>query len=195
MFDGLTGMDWMFITAALAFGFGVVKFMFVAKAGSKAAVPSAMPDVKAQSGKEASPAEENVVRDKQFSADGRWELSRIDESPLEQPSDHSGEKSPRGAAWFELLDVPRTASAKEIEQAFERKWTQFSPGRLTSLLADLNFIANGGLEPSMPKMLEVESMRAASLAAELKSMLSKFLHDIEGAHEEGLFRRRQGYMD
>jgi hypothetical protein len=195
MFDGLIGMDWIFIAAALVFGFGVVKFMLVAKAGAKAAAPLAMPDVQAQSGKEAVPAEENLGSDKQLSAYSRRELSHIDESPIEQMSDRTSEKLPRGSAWFELLDVPRTASAKEIEQAFERKWAEFSPGRLTSLLTELNVIANGGLAPSMPKGPEVESMKAASLAAELKLMLGKFLRDMEVARDEGLLRRRQGHVD
>ncbi len=44
MFDGLSGMDWLFIVAALALGFGVVKFMLVAKPGQKAAVPSVLLD-------------------------------------------------------------------------------------------------------------------------------------------------------
>ena len=195
MFDGLSGMDWLFIAAALALGFGVVKFLLVAKPDQNAAVPSKTPDVQSQARQEAVPPESNGRSDKQMSADGSWELPRIDASPIEQVSDHAGGQSPTRLAWFDLLDLPRTASAFEIEQAFDRKWAPFTSGRLTSLMADLSVISNGGLEQSMPKQLEVQSMRAALLADQLKSLLSKLLHDMETARHEGLVRRSQGHMD
>ena len=35
MFDGLTGMDWVFVVSALVFGFGVVKFMLSVKGSAQ----------------------------------------------------------------------------------------------------------------------------------------------------------------
>ena len=193
MFDGLSGLDWMFVGAALAFGFGVVKFVLVIKGSQKSAVPSVWATSEGQASTASAVGRMGV--EPVMSADCRRDLPRIDEAEAETSPDRIGEKVTTGAAWFELLGVPRTASGTEIEEAFERKWGQFAPDRLTNLMTDLHFIANGGLEPSMPKQLEVQSMKAAVLAEQLESMLGRFLHEIEAAREEGLRRRRQGRMD
>lgn len=98
-------------------------------------------------------------------------------------------------SWFELLDIPRTASAQEIEQAFARKWFEFGPDRVTRLMTDLSFIADGGMAQTLPKTLELRSIKAAVMAQQLKSALGMLLHDMEAARDEGLMRRRQGLMD
>ena len=195
MFDGLSGMDWIFIAAALALGFGVVKFMLAAKPGEKPAVPSVLPDTQVAPVQQAQHGAEGPAVEKQTSADGRWELSRTDESVVEQQPGKAAEASTGRPIWFELLDIPRTASAQEIEKAFARRWSQFGHGRLTRFMTDLSFIADGGLETSMPKQLEMQSMKAAVMAQQLNSMLERFLHDMQAAREEGLMRRRQGHMD
>jgi len=43
MFDGLSPMDWLFLLAALALGFGVVKFMLAQRPGGPAPPPKAPP--------------------------------------------------------------------------------------------------------------------------------------------------------
>ena len=195
MFDGLNGMDWLFIAAALALGFGAVKFMLVAKPGAKPAVPSVLPDTQVAPVHQAQHGPEGLPVEKQTSAGGRWELSRIDESEVEPQTGKVADASTGSPIWFELLDIPRTASAQEIDLAFTLRWSQFGHERLTRFMTDLTFIADGGLETSMPKQLRMQSMMAAVMAQQLKSMLERFLLDMQAAREEGLMRRRQGHID
>ena len=194
MFDGLSPMDSMFIGAALALGFGVVKFMLVAKPGQKPAVSSVMPESTPAAQDEATAAGSKKFGE-QVSAGGQWEIARIDDAPIELGQGPTGEKHTGGATWFELLDVPRTATEVEIEQAFAQKVSQFGPSRLQNIMLDLGFIAYGGLERSMHKQLQLQSLQAAVTAEQLKSMLGTLLNYMEAAREEGLLRRRQGKVD
>ena len=130
-----------------------------------------------------------------LSADGRREVSRNDDAHVVQVAEESQELLRGGVAWFEMLDVPRTASVAEIEEAFARKWSEFKPGRLTSLMTDLAFIADGGLEQSMPPKLEVDLTNLVAVASELKSLLGRVFQDMESARTEGLTRRYQGKLD
>lgn len=50
MFDGLSPMDWLFLIAALALGFGVVKFMLAHRSDGRAASDSARPQAPADPG-------------------------------------------------------------------------------------------------------------------------------------------------
>ena len=161
MFEGLSGLDWVFIVAALALGFGVVKFALSEKPGQKAAAPSAVSDA----------------------------------TVPQEPPGKAAEANTRPPTWFELLDIPQTASTEDIEHAFERKCSQFVPGSPASLMTDLKFIADGGLDRSMPKDLQLRSIKAAVMAQQLKATLDALLHDIAAARHEGLMRRRQGQID
>lgn len=179
MFDGLSGMDWVFIAAALALGFGVVKFMLVQKGASKAdaAVPArpAVPSVRPGGLAESTSDPEAVVDQGQ----GQGERSGLDEGP----------------AWFDVLGVPRSASEEKIHEAFQRRLGEFAPQRLTSLMMDLKFIGDGQLEASMSPALMERSKQVAVLAEQLRASLEQYLYDLEGARDQGLMRRRQGRSD
>ncbi len=178
MFDGLSGMDWLFIVAALALGFGVVKFMLVAKPGQKAAVPSVPLDGGSAPMHQA-PQEAHGVKNTQPGGTA----SGSPDGEVARP------------AWFELLDIPRTASAEAIEQAYAQRWFEFGADGAGRLMADLSFIANGGLAQAMPKQMELQSLKAAVTAQQLKSVMATLLREMEEARDEGLMRRRQGLMD
>jgi hypothetical protein len=62
-------------------------------------------------------------------------------------------------------------------------------------MADLCFIADGGLEAAGPQQLAARSMKASMTAQQLKLMVFNFVRDMEGARQEGLARRRQGLVD
>jgi hypothetical protein len=178
MFDGVTGMDWLFLVAALALGFGVVKFMMVAHAVPKAAVPAVtIGSVPVQA-----PKAHGVECAHAFDGAGVNGAT----------SEESAESRP---AWFELLGVPQRASEHEIEHAFQKQWFAADPARVNRLMADLCFIADGGLEAAGPQQLAARSMKASMTAQQLKLMVFNFVRDMEGARQEGLARRRQGLVD
>jgi len=123
VFEDLSATDLLFILAALALGFGVVRFMIVTSfAGEKAAPTPQRAKVSAEPG----PA------------------SNKDEVSESQGVQNMPERPTVGsptALWHEILGVQAWASPEQIRDAYEEKLAQYDPRRVDGLGPDLVAIA------------------------------------------------------
>lgn len=187
MFDGLSSMEWLFIVAALAFGFGLVKFMMSQSAAKKAAVPSVQPYEPVV----ARPLDEvgGPVMGPLSSPDRYQAASQALEVLASGVSSQAGASpaSPR-KPWFEVLGVSETASAEEIGKAAQSMQALGIPDSMHTMLTELRAVRGAVGEGRSASEVDQRIENIERQLSELAPLLIARMREIEDARSEGLER-------
>lgn len=191
MFKGLSGMEWLFIVAALAFRFGLVKFM-LSQSAAKKAPTSTVPWIQQYEPVVVKPLKEagGPVMAPGSSLDRFAAASHALELLASGVSSQAGASQASPASprkpWFEVLGGSETASAAGIVKAAQSMQAIGIPDSTHNMLTELRAVRGAVGEGRSANEVDERIEDIERQLSELALLLIARLRETDDARSEGM---------